>query len=387
MNKKLLILLLTLFTSVLMFAQENIRIGDAQGLVSPEIHADNSVTFRLHAPNATNVYVQGDFAQGRQPMTRDDNGVWSFTTPVLPSELYTYFFLVDGLLVNDPLNVHFRRDVASTLNTLFIPGGQADLYMVQDVPHGSVTRRWYHSPILGMNRRITIYTPPGYETSGNRYPVLYLLHGMGGDEEAWVTLGRATQILDNLIAQGKAQPMIVVMTNGNVAQQAAPGESQAGFYRPTMALPNTMDGRFEEHFIDVINFIDANYRTIPQQSGRAIAGLSMGGFHTIHISHFLPNTFDYIGLFSAAVMPRDITSSPVYQDIVGNWRRQMENGFQLYWIAMGVDDFLFNACVEFRAKLDELGFPYEFHQTEGGHTWRNWRIYLSQFLPRLFQPR
>ena len=387
MNKKFLILLLALTTSVMVFAQENIRMADVQGLVSPEVHADNSVTFRLHAPNANSVYVRGDFMQGPQAMTRSENGVWSFTTPVLPSELYTYSFVVDGLMVNDPLNVHFRRDVASVLNTLFVPNGRADLYMVQNVPHGSVTRRWYYSPILGKQRRITIYTPPGYETSGNNYPVLYLLHGMGGDEEAWISLGRTAQILDNLIAQGKAQPMIVVMTNGNVAQQAAPGESAAGFYRPTMALPNTMDGRFEEHFIDVINFIDAQYRTIPQKSGRAIAGLSMGGFHTIHISHFLPNTFDYIGLFSAAVMPRDTTSSVVYADIPGNLRRQMENGFQLYWIAMGREDFLVNACIEYRALLDSMGFPYEFHSTEGGHTWRNWRIYLSQFVPRLFQPR
>ena len=387
MNKKIFTLLFALLVSASLVAQENIRIAGAQGLVSPEIHADNSVTFRLNAPNATNVFVQGDFAQGRQQMTRNEHGVWSFTTAVLPSELYTYSFLVDGLLVNDPLNVHFRRDVASTLNTLFVPGGQADLYMVQNVPHGSVTRRWYYSPGLEKYRRITIYTPPGYETSGNRYPVLYLLHGMGGDEEAWITLGRTAQILDNLIAQGKAQPMIVVMPNGNVAQEAAPGESQHGFYRPTGSLPNTMDGRFEETFMDIVNFVDANYRTIPEKSGRAIAGLSMGGFHTLHTSHFYPNTFDYIGLFSAATMPRDGTRSPVYQDIEGNLRRQMENGFQLYWIAMGVDDFLFNACVEFRAKLDRIGFPYEFHQTEGGHTWRNWRIYLSQFVPRLFQPR
>jgi enterochelin esterase family protein len=385
MNKKLFIILFALSSTMLIQAQENLRFGEVREIISPEIHADNSVTFRLQAPNATNVEVQGDFTAEKAQMTKDANGIWSYTTTPLPSELYTYSFVADGLQMNDPNNVHYRRDVASTLNVLLIPNGQADLYRVNNVPHGTVARRWYNSPGNNKMRRITIYTPPGYEESNEKYPVLYLLHGMGGDEEAWITLGRASQVLDNLIAQGKAKPMIVVMSNGNVAQEAAPGESSLGFYKPVFNLPNTMDGKFEETFIDILHFVDNSYRTIPEKSGRAIAGLSMGGFHSLHISHFYPNTFDYIGLFSAAIRPRDASLSKVYQDIEGGLKRQMENGFQLDWIAMGKEDCLFQTHVDFRELLDGMNFPYVYRESEGGHTWRNWRIYLGEFVSMLFK--
>ena len=378
MNKKLLIFSLALFTSISMFAQW----GGPPPPVSPEIHADNTVTFRLRAPYANNVYVQGDFMQGRQAMTQDENGVWSFTTPVLPSEMYNYSFVVDGLQMYDPSN--FRR------NHFFILGGQADYYVIQDdIPRGSVTHRWYYSPQLGMNRRVTIYTPPSYETSGNRYPVLYLLHGIGGNEDSWINDLRTAQILDNLIARGKAQPMIVVMPNGNVAQQSVRTEQQEGFYTPSTDWPppHTMDGRFEETFMDIINFVDASLRTIPEKSGRAIAGLSMGGFHTMHISRFHPNTFDYIGVFSGAGIGPVDASSIVYQDIEGGLRRQMENGFQLYWLAMERDSFQNEGNLRFLAKLGEMGFPYSYHWAYGGHTPRNWRAYLVLFVQMLFQQR
>ena len=309
MYKKFIFTLLVLSTSIAMLAQENLGFGQRREIVSPEIHADNSVTFRLLASNADSVSVTGDFlppkgwAPGSEKMTKDTDGVWSFTTQPLPSELYTYAFTVNGLQMNDPNNVYYRRDVASTLNVLLVGGGQADVYKVNDVPHGTVAKRWYDSPGNEKSRRITIYTPPGYENSKTSYPVLYLLHGMGGDEEAWATLGRATQIIDNLIDEGKAKPMIIVMPNGNVAQEAAPGESSEGFYKPNFRLPNTMDGKYEETFIDIINFVDKNYRTIKNKSGRAIAGLSMGGYHSFHISRYYPNMFDYVGLFSAAIMP------------------------------------------------------------------------------------
>jgi len=239
------LLLFTLFTIGLfsLHAQENLPSGQRKEIVSPEMNPDNSVTFRLAAPHADSVFVTGDFLptgvspQGRLEMRKEKNGVWEVTTTPLPSELYTYAFVVDGLQMNDPNNVYYRRDVASTLNVLLVEGGQADLYTVNDVPHGTVAKRWYHSPGNGMTRRITIYTPPGYEKSTVSYPVLYLLHGMGGDEEAWMTLGRAAQILDNLIAAGKSEPMIVVMPNGNVAQEAAPGESKLGFLKPRVPAP------------------------------------------------------------------------------------------------------------------------------------------------------
>lgn len=171
---------------------------------------------------------------------------------------------------------------------------------------------------------MTVYTPVGYETSGKRYPVLYLLHGMGGDEEAWISLGRTAQILDNLIAQGKAKPMIVVMPNGNASQEAAPGESSRGMVPPTMQLPKTMEGSYEQAFPEIVKFIDKNYRTIKSKSGRAIAGLSMGGFHSLHISKQYPDMFNYIGLFSAAIMPNKEVSSPIYENMEGKLKVQFD---------------------------------------------------------------
>jgi enterochelin esterase family protein len=317
-------------------------------------------------------------------MTKDEKGIWSYTTSVLPSDLYSYSFNVDGVKCTDPNNVYLIRDVASVTNVLIIGGGKADLYKVSNVPHGSVTRRWYNSPSLGINRRITIYTPAGYEKSNESYPVLYLLHGMGGDEEAWIALGRTSQILDNLIAQGKAKPMVVVMPNGNVVQEAAPGESSLGFYKPTMQLPKTMDGKYEDTFQDIIKFVESNYRVIAKKSGRAIAGLSMGGFHSLHISRYYPNTFDYIGLFSAAIMPDAKVTSKVYDNFDATLKQQMTNGYKLYWIGIGKADFLYKFNEEFRKKLDGLKMPYEYRESEGGHTWTNWRVYLSEFAPRLF---
>jgi len=276
------------------------------------------------------------------------------------------------------------RDVASVTNVFIISGGKADLYKVNSVPHGTVTRRWYNSPSLGMDRRLTVYTPAGYEKSTQKYPVLYLLHGMGGDEEAWIALGRTSQILDNLIALGKAKPMLVVMPNGNVIQEAAPGESSLGFYKPTMQVPNTMDGRYEETFMDIISFVESNYNVITSKSGRAIAGLSMGGYHSLHISRYYPDTFDYIGLFSAAILPDTKIISKVYDKFDETLKRQMTNGFKLYWIGIGKTDFLFKYNEEYRKKLDAIKMPYEYRESEGGHTWTNCRVYLSEFVPKLF---
>jgi len=360
-------------------------------ITSPEINADNSVTFRFQAPDAKEVRISGDWmpAQGWTPgselMKKDEKGIWSYTTAVLPSDLYGYSFNTDGLKCTDPNNVYMIRDVATVTNVFIVEGGKGDLYKVNNLPHGTVSRRWYDSPSLEITRRITIYTPPGYETSNQKYPVLYLLHGMGGDEEAWINLGRTSQILDNLIAQGKAKPMVVVMPNGNVVQEAAPGESSLGFQKPSMQLPNTMDGRYEETFRDIITFVERNYNVITSKPGRAIAGLSMGGFHSLHISRYYPDTFDYIGLFSAALMPNEKETSKVYVNIDATLQQQMKNGYKLYWIGIGKTDFLYKGNVEYRQKLDAMKMPYEYRESEGGHTWTNWRIYLSEFAPKLFQ--
>lgn len=367
-------------------------------LISPEVNADKTVTFRLKAPDAEKVQVTGDFLPVRKIQTpygesdgpgvadlkKNSEGVWEFTTAPLSPELYSYTFLVDNLRMTDPSNVYQIRDVASVTNVFLIDGDYASSYKVSDVPHGTVSKVWYHSPTLDTDRRMTVYTPAGYEKGDRRYPVLYLLHGMGGDENAWTELGRAAQILDNLIAEGKAEPMIVVMPNGNVDMAAAPGESSLGFTPPTIALPKTMEGTYETHFPDIVKFVDSTYRTIPDKNHRAIAGLSMGGFHSLQISKEYPDMFDYVGLFSAAILPDKKVSSPIYENLEEKLQKQFEKSPALYYIAIGDKDFLYAANQEYRKLLDEKGYKYVYEESPEGHIWKNWRIYLSDFLPRLF---
>lgn len=388
MKKMSLLISVCMILRISVIAQQALFGGS--DLVSPEINNDNTVTFRFAAPSAKEVKITGDFLppEGWNPgsalMIKDDKGVWSYTSSKLASDLYGYSFIADGIRCTDPNNVYLNRDVATVTNIFIVGGGQGDLYKVGNVPHGTVARKWYSSPGNNKSRRITIYTPPGYESGKALYPVLYLLHGMGGDEEAWINLGRTSQIMDNLIAAGKVKPMIVVMPNGNVAQEAAPGESSLGLYKPSFRLPNTMDGMMEETFTDIIKFVDDNYRTVKNKSGRAIAGLSMGGFHSLHISRYYPDTFNYIGLFSPAIMPDKSVTSKVYENFDPTLKTQKDNGFRLYWIGIGKTDFLYGQVKEFRTKLDGMKFPYVYRESEGGHTWTNWRVYLSEFTPLLF---
>lgn len=392
--KRLTALTVTLLIGVTMFAQQ--ALWGSAPVVSPEIHGNNTVTFRFKAPKAVRVQLTGDFlpvqknakfeAPGIVDLKEGQEGVWEYTTPEpLKPELYSYSFIVDGLRVNDPANVYLIRDVSTLTNVFIIDGDRADFYKVNPVPHGTVSRVWYDSPALGLERRMTVYTPAGYETGGKRYPVLYLLHGMGGDEEAWISLGRTAQILDNLIAQGKAKPMIVVMPNGNASQEAAPGESSRGMVPPTMQLPKTMEGSYEQAFPEIVKFIDKNYRTIKSKSGRAIAGLSMGGFHSLHISKQYPDMFNYVGLFSAAIMPNKEVSSPIYENMEGKLKVQFDKNPALYWIAIGKTDFLYKANEEYRKLLDKKGYKYTYYESDEGHIWKNWRIYLTEFVPMLFR--
>lgn len=392
--KRLTALIVALLIGVTMFAQQ--ALWGSAPVVSPEIHGNNTVTFRFKAPKAVRVQLTGDFlpvqknakfeAPGIVDLKEGQEGVWEYTTPEpLKPELYSYSFIVDGLRVNDPANVYLIRDVSTLTNVFIIGGDRADFYKVNPVPHGTVSRVWYDSPALGLERRMTVYTPAGYETGGKRYPVLYLLHGMGGDEEAWISLGRTAQILDNLIAQGKAKPMIVVMPNGNASQEAAPGESSRGMVPPTMQLPKTMEGSYEQAFPEIVKFIDKNYRTVKSKSGRAIAGLSMGGFHSLHISKQYPDMFNYVGLFSAAIMPNKEASSPIYENMEGKLKVQFDKNPALYWIAIGKTDFLYKANEEYRKLLDKKGYKYTYYESDEGHIWKNWRIYLTEFVPMLFK--
>ena len=355
---------------------------------SPEVNKDNTVTFRLKAPNASSVEVVGDFLSKNEKaeMKKVDNDVWEYTTPKsLHPELYSYSFLMDGVKISDPSNVFMSRDVVTISNLFMIDGKESELYKVQNVPHGSLSKVWYHSDKHNADRRITVYTPAGYENNKQRYPVLYLLHGMGGDEDSWSTLGRAAQILDNLIAQGKAKPMIVVMTNGNSDLQAAWGESPTGYVTPTIELPKTTDGSFEDAFPEVVTFIDKAYRTIAKKESRAIAGLSMGGFHSMQISKEYPTQFNYIGLFSASARFKGRKESHIYENCEEKIKKQFSQKPALYWIAIGKEDFLYEENQKFRSFLDANGFPYTYVESDGGHIWRNWRNYLCQFLPLLFK--
>jgi len=392
MNKTNILTAVTILgLATVTYSQQNIG-GNRSAIISPEIHEDLSVTFRIVAPNAKNVKVIGDWLpnqawlSGSADMTKDENGVWNYTTDKLTPELYNYCFRVDGVKVLDPSNVFSIRDVGEVAN-FFVVSDKNDLYSVKDVPHGSVTRAWYDSPTLEAKRRITVYTPPGYENSTESYPVFYLLHGAGGDEEAWMAQGRASQIIDNLIAQGKAKPMIVVMPNGHCGTIAAAGEYPNGMGRPSMAkMRGGFDAGTERAFKDIMAFVNKNYRTKTGKENTAIAGLSMGGMHSMVISANYENTFDYVGLFSAATGINNNPNAPeMYKNMLDKVKKQKENGVALYWIGIGKTDFLYKGNETYRKQLDEMGFKYTYHESEGGHVWRNWRAYLSVFTPLLFR--
>ena len=293
-------------------AQE--KLFNSANVQSPVVNPDGTVTFNLFAPKAVKVEVTGDFlpprsievpgrgmvdAPGVAALTEGPGGVWTYTTGKLAPELYSYTFNIDGMTgVKDPANIYVNRDIVSFSNIFIVSeqkGDKGDLYRVNEVPHGNLSKVWYNSPTLKMQRRMTIYTPPGYD-KGGKYPVLYLLHGAGGDENAWSELGRAAQILDNLIATGKAKPMIVVMPNGNPNCQAAPGEWSWGMYTPGFGNSGTGPkepavATIPASFMDIVNYVDANYRTVKKREGRAVCGLSMGGGHTFAISLTYPKMF------------------------------------------------------------------------------------------------
>ena len=354
--------------------------GRSRGPVSPEIHPDNKVTFRISAPQASQVRVSGDWGTGftTEEMSKDGEGLWSVTVGPLKPEFYGYSFNVDGVQVLDPANPQIKRDGTRNASVLLIPGEESDLYIVKNVPHGILSKVWYDSPTLEMKRLMYVYTPAGYESSNDKYPVLYLLHGGGGDEDAWTTLGRAPQILDNLIAAGKAKPMLIVMPNGNANQAAAPGAAPAGTVQ-TDAGPRgggMIQGRYEQSLAkDIVPYIEKNYRVISNKDNRAVAGLSMGGGHTIRVTLENPDMFGYIGVFSDGSRAEE-----------EDFKKLKEKEPKLYWVGCGVDDTLaYSNSQNLVEMLKKLEFTYKFRETPGGHTWANWRIYLSELAPLLFK--
>ena len=362
-------------------------LGNRPRVKSPVVNPDGTVTFNLFDPAARNVSVTGDFEEiSRQtlPMTKLENGVWTVTTQPLNPELYSYSFSVDGQRFVDPANSYVNRDI-STLSNIFIVSMSNDdkghLYSVNDVPHGTLARVWYDSPTLGQQRRMTVYLPAAYDGKKN-FPVMYLLHGHGGDETSWGDLGRASQILDNLIAEGKAVPMIVVMPNGNPTCNAAPGWWHEGMYTPDGNAFNQRGAKasMEESFMDIVNFVDNNYKTIRKRSARAVTGLSMGGGHTFGISRLYPGVFDYYGLLSAAARIKN-NDMKFDESMV----RLFASSPRVFWIAIGKDDFLMNMNKDLRRYLDNHKYKYEYFENDGGHIWRNWRIYLTMFAQMLFK--
>ncbi len=387
MRNKLLASLMMLTTIVC--AQQNVSFREG-AISSPIVNADNTVTFRLNAPKAETVQVIGDWAvdNGKASLVRNNEGLWEYTTPVLPSEMYTYRFVIDDVVVIDPTNPFVKRDVGNVFSYFYVGNGCADYYQVHNVPHGNITTTWYHSDVLNADRRMTVYTPPCYDKSDKSYPVLYLLHGSGGDENAWNELGHIARVMDNLIAEGKAKPAIVVMPNGNASKQAAPSETFENLdYKPVMTnmLPAYKNGAYEESFGEIIKYIDAAFRTIPDKEHRAVAGLSMGGFHSLYIALTYPTAFDYVGLFSAG-LPSDFNAlnGDLYDKTDDKLMRLKSEGYKRFWIACGKDDFLYQANRSFCKHLDSIGFEYVYHESDRGHLWANWRQYLLLFVPMLF---
>jgi enterochelin esterase family protein len=377
-------------------------------LRSPEIHPDRTVTFRLLAPKASEVTLNGSWDGGTNlKMTKDEAGIWSTTIGPLAPQLWGYWFLIDGVKALDPNNAETQRDGARHDSLLMISGPASEWWDFKDVPHGTVQAVWYPSPTLKLaNRRMMVYTPPGYETSGQKYPVLYLLHGGGGDEDAWLTMGRANIILDNLIAAGKAKPMIVVMPNGNATQTVsqgfgfgptpAPQSVQAPAPPPVQAeqtaggragapggrggTPQPYPGSYPESLVkDVMPFVEKRFRVLAAKDDRAIAGLSMGGGHTLAATNNNPGTFAYIGVFSSG--PQVIDEA---------FRKQLAavkaGGVKFYWLGAGSTDMARDRTVALSELVKQDGFDTTYREIPGRHYWFLWRDFLVHYAQIAFVP-
>jgi enterochelin esterase-like enzyme len=389
--KKLAVISLIVFTAMVAIPLQA-QFMARNAVVSPEVLQDQKVTFRLYAPEANKVAISGEWMPGfgeQLPLVKNDTGLWVVTAGPLKPEFYTYNFIVDGIRMTDPSNAQVVRDGTRYANSLIVPGEASDLYKVKDVPHGSLTKVWYNSPTLNMKRRMYVYTPAGYEGGTQKYPVLYLLHGGGGDEDAWTTLGRAVVIMDNLIAQGKASPMIVVMPNGNANQSATLGDAPDAAVA-TIAPGSPSAGQFETSVVkDMIPFMEANYRVITDKNSRAVAGLSMGGGQTFNIGLKNTDKFAWIGIFSTGMfggvqgygnydpekqIPGLLTNSASFN-----------NALRLFYISCGEQDPRFEytqkAITTFKNNkliVATAAFP-------GAHQWSVWRLSLADFASRLFK--
>ncbi len=372
------------WTQDIMARRPSTNIPDAE---FPRFNNDLSATFRVKADQAQRVQLQLDFGQFYD-MVKSADGFWEVTTKPLLTGFHYYAIAVDGFPANDPGSRTFfaaRKEVSG----LEVPGKDSDFFAVKDVPHGSVRTEWYHSRTTGETRRIFVYTPPGYDHSGVRYPVLYLQHGYGEDESGWSDQGHENFILDNLIAAHKAKPMIVVNENGQPGPRfQPPGPARAGEKPPP--VENFARYFMEDRYAtfdkivsnDLISYIDADFRTVPDREHRAIAGLSMGGAQALRIGLGHLDEFAYVGSFSPAIYITDIAKD--YDGELAN-PAKLNRKLRLLWIGIGSDDFLFAPVRQSHETLEKAGIKHVWVETTGTHVWTVWRKYLADFAPRLFQ--
>ena len=345
---------------------------------STEVNSDGTVAFRVLAPNAQSVSLSGSdipgLGRGGQAMEKNDEGVWGTSLEIAPG-YYRYNFNIDGVSVIDPKNPATSESNGNTWSLVGVPG--AEFMDTQNVPHGAVAEVTYHSSSLDRFRRMHVYTPPGYQTAEGTFPVFYLLHGAGDCDNSWSTVGRAGFILDNLIAAGKAKPMIVVMTAGHVGPFRFGGPDE-----------------FSKDFVgDVMPYIEKNYRVKTDRGSRAIAGLSMGGAQTLNIGIPHLEKFAYLGVYSSGIFgiiprpnrpaPEGPTFEEEHQAILKN--TELKNGLKLFWFATGKDDFLVETSRATVEMFKKHKFNVAYNEGEGGHTWIVWRQYLNEFAPQLFQ--
>ena len=367
---------------------------------SPEVAPDGRVTFRIFAPKASEVQVMGNFPGGRgMAMTKDATGVWSVTTPALKPELWAYTFSVDGVRTIDPNNYNVARDGVGFMNTLLVVDDSTKVFQPQQVPHGTVTAMWVPSTPMKAARRMFVYTPPGYdENATTKYPVIYLLHGSGGDEDAWPTMGIANVIMDNLIAQGKAKPMIVVMPNAywnelasldlagpRTAPPPGVGSGASGGGAPDYT-------KNEQDIVgDIVPFVDKHFRTIPNADNRALAGLSMGSGITLNVAPKHLDTFAYIGILSAGAFRPSATSpglSKAFDEVDPNFLKnpaKTNKQVKLLFFACGTEDPRMPALNQTYQQLKEMKINFVEKSYPGEHEWKVWRHALVDMAPLLFR--
>ncbi len=360
---------------------------------SPEVLPDKRIAFRLYAPEATSVALRGSDipapARANAEFVKGANGVWEMTTGPVEPGAYRYVYVVNGVGVIDPRNTAISESNTTTWSVVVVPG--SDLMDTKNVPHGSVSTVYYESTALGRTRRMHVYTPPGYESGKDRYPVFYLLHGAGDCDDSWTSVGRANFILDNLIATNKAKPMIVVMPAGHTN---AGGGGRRGAAAADGPPPRD---EFGEDFVkDVMPYVEKHYRVIADRSHRAIAGLSMGGSQTLNIS--IPNLdkFAYVGVYSSGILgggrgggaagtpPPAFGAAWEQQNLAALDNATSKKGLKVLWFSTGVDDGLMPTTKNTVELLKKHGFAPVMKESPGGHTWLNWRNYLIEFAPQLF---